>query len=92
MNAAAPVVSFTRIFDAGHNGVGWSDAELNELESRGEAHGRHPGIVINGQRWTLHCDGFYLDVVNLLRRLTGSAAQMNAAEQRLAAGVYNWRR
>src|SRR5437763_527004 len=35
MNAAAPVVSFTRIFGAEHDGVGWSDAELNELERRG---------------------------------------------------------
>jgi len=91
-NAATPVVSFTRIFDAGHEGVGWSDAELNELERRGHAHGLHPGIVINGPRWTLHCDSFYLDVINLVRRITDSSDQMQSAERRFAAGVYNWRR
>jgi hypothetical protein len=90
--AAAPVVSFTRIFDASHPTVGWSDPELTDLELRGEGHGLHPGIAVTGVQWTLHCDSFYLDVINLLRRVNADADQMRSAERRFNAGVYNWRR
>jgi hypothetical protein len=80
------------LFDESHDGVGWSGAELDELERRGEGHGLHAGIVINGQQWTLHCDSFCLDMINLFRRLTADAAQMQGAEYRFSQGVYNWRR
>jgi len=91
INAPAPIVAFTRIFDAAHVGIGWNDAELNDLERRAEQHGLHPGIVPGAQQWTLHCDSFYLDVINLMRRLMANAAQMRAVEQRLSQSVYNWR-
>ena len=32
MDAPSPVVFFTRIFDPAHDGVGWSDQELEDLE------------------------------------------------------------
>jgi hypothetical protein len=92
VGAEAPVVSFTRIFHASHAGEGWSDQELNDLERPGTPFRlQHPGIVVNGRRWTLHCDSFYLDVIDLLRRLTADATQMAAAEQRFGQGVFNWR-
>ena len=93
INAPAPVVIFTRILDPGHPDIGWSDQELEDLE-RPDRPFRfpHPGIVIDDQRWTLHCDSFYLDVIDMLRRLTGDPTQMNAAESRFAQGIYNWRR
>jgi hypothetical protein len=90
MNAALPVVSFTRAFDASHPDRGWTDQELNDLES-GRFAFTVPGIVIEGQRWTLHPDNFYIDVINLLRSLTADAAQIQAAESRFQQGVYNWR-
>ncbi len=93
IGAASPVVAFTRIFDASHPDQGWSDQELTDLERPGAPFQLpHPGIVVNGQQWTLHCDSFYLDVIGLLRRLTADAAQMTAAERRFGQGVFNWRR
>jgi hypothetical protein len=93
MDAPSPVVSFTRVFDLAHDGVGWNDHELEDLERPDRPFGFSVrGIVIEPQRWTLHCDSFYLDVIDMLRRLTADATQMQAAESRFAQGVFNWRR
>jgi hypothetical protein len=91
-NAAEPVVHFTRIFDPAHYNVGWSDQELEDLERPDRPFQLSlPGIVIDPGRWTLYCDSFYMDVIELLRRLAADAAQMQAAEGRFCQGVYNWR-
>ena len=87
---AAPVVSFTRIFDASHPTVGWSDGELTELGARGEGNGLHPGIAINGAQWTLHCDSYYLDVINLLAASRPTLTRC-VPPSSFTAGVYNWR-
>jgi len=50
------------------------------------------GLVELGPVRTIHCDSFYLDVIEMLRRLNANAAQMAAAENRFAQGGYNWRR
>ena len=93
MDASDPVVFFTRIFDAAHDGVGWSNQELEDLERPDRRFAfSSRGIVIEPQRWTLHCDSFYLDVIDMLRRLNADAAQMRAAENRFSQGVFNWRR
>ena len=93
MDAPAPVVFFTRVFDAAHNGMGWSDQELEDLERPDRPFAFSVrGIVIDPQRWTLYCDSFYLDVIDLLRCLTADATQMQAGESRFQQGVYNWRR
>src|SRR5262249_41095032 len=93
IDAPAPVVFFTRIFHAEHDGIGWSDQALNDLEDPARPNDLpHRGIVINAQGWTLHCDSFYLDVIDMLRRLNADPAQMRAAESRFTQGVYNWRR
>jgi hypothetical protein len=92
LDALSPVVSFTRIFDPSHDGVGWSDKELDDLEQPDTHFSLPRGIVINGQNWTLHCDSFYLDVINLLRGLIANVGQMQAAEDRFSKGVFNWRR
>lgn len=92
MNAPAPVVFFTRVFDPDHPETGWSDQELEDLECPERPfHFPHPGIVIDHQQWTVHCDRFYLDVIDMLRRLTGNPTQMAATESRFSQGIYNWR-
>jgi hypothetical protein len=90
MNASSPIVQFTRVFDPSHDGVGWSDKDLENLELRAFSLPL-PGIVVDQNRWTLHCDSFYLDVIETLRRLNADAAQVAAAEGRFALGEYNWR-
>lgn len=92
MHAPAPTVTFTRIFDPAHPNTGWSDQELNNLENSNSGFAfPHPGIVVNAQVWTIHCDQFYLDVIAMLRSLNSNIAQMQAAENRFQQGVYNWR-
>jgi hypothetical protein len=86
-----PVV-FGRVLHSPHPDSGWTDQELNDLESGQWRICDRPGIVIDGQKWTMHCDSFYFDVIEMLRRLTADAAQMEAAETRFQHGVYNWRR
>jgi hypothetical protein len=87
------VVLFTRIFDPSHVGIGWSDQELEDIERPDRPFSmRHPGVVVDQNRWILHCDSFYVDVIEMLRRLNADAAQMKAAETRFNQGVYNWRR
>jgi len=94
MDAAAPVVFFTRIFDVSHDNIGWTDQELEDLErpDRAQFNLRDRGIVIEPTRWTLHCDSFYMDVIAMVRGLNADPAQMQAAENRFTQGVYNWRR
>jgi hypothetical protein len=94
MDARAPIVAFTRVFNASHDNIGWTDEELEDLErsDRPQFHLPSPGIVIDPTRWTLHCDSFYLDVIDMLRRLNASPTQIRAAEDRFSKGVYNWRR
>jgi hypothetical protein len=93
MDALSPVVFFTRVFDPTHDGIGWSDEELENLERPDRPFGfSFHGIVIDPQRWTLNCDCFYLEVIDMLRRLNADATQMQAAETRFAQGVFNWRR
>lgn len=94
MNAPAPVVAFTRIFDRSHDSVGWSDHELENLERQDRPQFTLPyaGIVIDAGNWTLHCDSFYLDVIDMLGRLNTDDVQMRAAENRFVKGAYNWRR
>jgi len=93
LNGPAPTVFYARILDESHDDRGWSDDELENLErpDRPEFGFPVPGVVITGTQWTLHCDSFYLDVIELLRRLNADATQMTATEQRFAQGVYNWR-
>jgi hypothetical protein len=92
-NAAPPVVSLLlgRVLHVPHPDSGWTDHELNDLES-GRYNMTVPGVEINSQGWALYADSFYFDVIELLRRLTADAAQMQAAETRFQQGVYNWRR
>lgn len=94
MDALSPVVFFTRILDPSHPDVGWTDRELEDLERPDTPQFNLPlaGIVIDSKRWTLHCDSFYLDVIEMLRRVCANSVQMKAAEGRFAQGVYNWRR
>jgi hypothetical protein len=93
MDAPAPVVLFSRALDAAHPERGWSDRELEDLERPDTSFSfPYPGIVVDVQRWTLHCDSFYLDVIDMLRRLNVDPTQMRAAEARFAQGVHNWRR
>ena len=88
-----PVVTFARVFDASHPGVGWSDKELDDLEVPEKSFGLpHSGIVADGERWTVHCDSFYLDVIEMLGRLSADSDQMRAAEDRFSRDMYNWRR
>lgn len=82
-----PVVTFTRILDASHPEAGWTDKELDDLEHpRRPFRLAHPGIVADGERWTVHCDSFYLDVIEMLRRLNANEQQMRAAEDRVQPG------
>jgi hypothetical protein len=91
-DAASPVVYFTRIHDPAHQDRGWSDQELEDLERPDRPFQLSAaGVVIDPQRWTLNCDSFYLDVIEMLRRLTSDAPQMQAAERRFKQGVFNWR-
>jgi len=94
IDAPAPVVAFTRILHGVHDDIGWTDNELEDLERRDRPQFNlpHPGIVIDSARWTLHCDSFYFDVIEMLRRLNADATQMRAAENRFTQAVYNWRR
>ena len=93
MDPASPIVEFTRIFDPSHYGVGWSDQQLEDLERPDRPYSfPYSGIVIDSQRWTLHCDAFYLDVIEMLRRLNADSVQMTAAENRFSHAVFNWRR
>jgi hypothetical protein len=85
-------VAFARVLHSPHPESGWTDQELNDLESSRCRICDRPSIVIEGQKWTMHCDSFYLDVIEMLRRLTAHAAQMQAAERRFEHGVFNWRR
>jgi hypothetical protein len=92
LDAEKPIVWFKRSFDQSHPESGWTDRELNDLERPNSPFKHpHPGIISDGTNWTLHCDSFYLDVINILVRLTENAAEMNAAEQRFKSGVINWR-
>lgn len=86
-----PVV-YGRVLHSPHPDSGWTDQELNDLESGRWRIDARPSIVIDSQKWTMHCDTFYFDVIELLRRLTTNSAQMHAAESRFQQGVYNWRR
>ena len=93
IGAPAPVVVFTRIFDQAHSDVGWSDRELEDIEHPDRSFELpYKGIVTDLNRWTLHCDSFYLDVIAILRHLNTDSTQMQAAERRFSKGVYNWRR
>jgi hypothetical protein len=56
-----PVV-FGRVLHSPHPDSGWTDKELNDLESGGYKIS-HPSIVISGHQWTMYCDSFYCDVV-----------------------------
>lgn len=92
MDASSPVVFFTRIFDSAHPNVGWSDEELEDIERPDRPFSLpHPGIVVDPNRWTLHCDSFYMDVIDIMRRLDADPIQLRAAETRFSQGVYNWR-
>jgi hypothetical protein len=84
-------VKFGRVYHHTHPDSGWTDEELKDLES-GRFRINLPSVVITGQTWTMNCDSFYFDVIELLRRLAVDAAQMQAAESRFQQGVYNWRR
>lgn len=90
-SGAPPVVFFTRILHSAHPNSGWTDQELEDLES-GRNQLSFAGIVIESDRWTLHCDSFYFDVIDLLRKLNSDPVQMQGAETRFCNGVYNWRR
>jgi hypothetical protein len=90
-DADVPLVGLTRVLSPSHPDSGWTDHELTDLES-GQYSMTSTGIVTDGQNWTVYCDSFYFDVINLLRRLTDDANQMQAAERRFRQGVYNWRR
>jgi hypothetical protein len=93
MDAPAPVVAFSRVYHAVHDGTGWTDQELEDLERPDRPNTiPNPGIMIDPQRWTLHCDSFYFDVIAMLRDLNINPAQMQAAESRFTQNVYNWRR
>ncbi len=94
MDARAPVVAFARIFDPSHDSFGWSDEQLEDLErpDRPQFSLPYPGIAIDQTRWTLHCDSFYMDVIDMLRHLNADPTQMQAAEKRFSHRVYNWRR
>jgi hypothetical protein len=84
-------VKFGRVYHSPHPDSGWTDQELNDLES-GRFRITLPSFVITGQTWTMNCDSFYFDVIELLRRLTADGAQIQGAENRFQQGVYNWRR
>ncbi len=93
MDNAARVVVFERILHNEHADSGWSDRELEDL--------KHPGtpfalgkraITIDSNRWTLCCEPFYLEVIEMLRCLNTNISQMHAAENRFAGQVFNWRR
>ncbi|SRR5258706_11701146 len=88
-NAASPIVSFTRVFDPSHERIGWSDKELGDLE-RGSFRLSLPGVVVQSKKWTIHCESFYLDVIDMIRNLHADTAQMQAAESRFHKGDYNW--
>ncbi len=83
---------YTRVLHNPHPDSGWTDQELNDLESGRWKISSHPSVGIAGQQWTMYCDSFYFDAIELLRRLASDTAQMQAAENRFQQGVYNWRR
>ncbi len=85
-------VFFTRIFDPTHDGVGWNDKELEDLENPFSSYSfPYQGITIESEVWTIHCDAFYIDVIEMLRNLTSDVDQMNAAENRFKQRAYVWR-
>jgi hypothetical protein len=81
---AAPRVWFVRVLDPSHADLGWSDKELEDIERPDRPFSFSPGIVVDSGEWKLNCDGFYMDVVQMLRRLNSNALQMQAAETRFA--------
>lgn len=91
IGAATPVVAFTRIFDAAHPDRGWAEQELNDLEDPAKSFRLYRGIVIDAQRWTVHCDSLYLEIIETLCRVCSDSQQMQAAENRFAQGIHNWR-
>lgn len=91
MGAPAPVVAFTRVFHAAHDGTGWTDAELEDLERPDSPFSfQCPSVVIDPQHWTLNLDPFYLDVIKMLHHPCADVDQLQAAELRFSQGIYNW--
>ena len=80
-----------RVLHNPHPQSGWTDQELDDLESGRWKISNQPSIGIGAQQWTMYCDCFYFDTIELLRRLAADKIQMRAAENRFQQGVYNWR-
>ena len=53
-------VVYGRVVAPSNTGCGWTDAELDALESSTHTI-THPSISITGQQWTIFGDGFYCD-------------------------------
>ena len=90
--SSIPGPGLLRVYDPSHPNRGWSSAQLDAFEQQGEGYRMHPGIVVTSSGLTVHCDSFYLDVINLMRRLTSNTQQIEAAERRFTASCHNWRR
>jgi hypothetical protein len=90
VSATPPLVRFDRFLVPPNNDRGWTFQELADFET-GAATIPFPGVSAKPGEWTVCPDAFYIDVINMLRRLTDDAAQMTAAENRFAQNVYIWR-
>jgi hypothetical protein len=67
------------------------DNELNKLEGKPDQFRiQSPTIIIEKDHWTLVCDCFYFDVIQLLRNLIADTKQMQAAELRFSQGCGHW--
>jgi hypothetical protein len=92
MDAGSPKVVIERLLDQSHPATGWSDKELNDLEAGTHHFPGKKGIVVADGKWTLYPEPFYLEVIEMLRRLVANKEQMQAAEDRFKQGKPNWRR